>query len=407
MSVARIQTTRRTIGVDTRIAWVLAGAALFGAAWGSNQFTPMLLVYRQQLGLATGTLEAMFGFYALGLIPGLLIAGPLSDARGRRPVVLASAVLSLAGTLSLVIAGDTLALLFAGRFLIGLGSGAAFGAGTAWLRELSRPPFGDVTDHSAARRGAVAMTVGFAVGPLVSGVLAQWAPDPDVVPYLPHVVLMLAVLALVPAAPETVARGRGGGAIARALPSLRHPRFRRVVAPMAPWVFAAPAVAFALLPSVVGAAHAADGIALTAVVAMVAAMAGVLVQPVARHLDANGTGSRAATLGLSVIVVGLALSAFTAHEHHVWLLVPSATVLGMGYGLCLVAGLVEVQRLAHPEALAGLTAIYYVLTYLGFAAPYVLTLAAGLASYTTLLLITAGLALLTAVWVRLQDRPAR
>ena len=230
--------TRRALGVDTRTAWPLAGAALFGAAWGSNQFTPMLLVYRQQLGLATGTLEAMFGFYALGLIPGLLIAGPLSDARGRRPVVLASAVLSLAGTLSLVMAGDTLALLFAGRFLIGLGSGAAFGAGTAWLRELSRPPFGNVTDHSAARRGAVAMTVGFAVGPLVSGVLAQWAPDPGVIPYLPHVVLMLAVLALVPAAPETVARG-GGGAIPRALPSLRHLRFRRVVAPMAPWVFAA------------------------------------------------------------------------------------------------------------------------------------------------------------------------
>jgi MFS family permease len=398
--------TRRALGVDTRSAWPLAAAALFGAAWGSNQFTPMLLVYRQQLGLATGTLEAMFGFYALGLIPGLLIAGPLSDARGRRPVVLASAVLSLAGTLSLVVAGDTLALLFAGRFLIGLGSGAAFGAGTAWLRELSRPPFGNVTDHSAARRGAVAMTVGFAVGPLVSGVLAQWAPDPGVIPYLPHVVLMLAVLALVPAAPETVARG-GGGAIARALPSLSHPRFRRVVAPMAPWVFAAPAVAFALLPSVVGAAHATDGIALTAVVATVAAMAGVLVQPVARRLDANGTGSRAATVGLSVMVVGLALSAFTAHEHHVWLLVPSATVLGMGYGLCLVAGLVEVQRLAHPEALAGLTAIFYVLTYLGFAAPYVLTLAAGLASYTTLLLITAGLALLTAMWVRLQDRPVR
>ncbi len=333
MSVARIQITRSALGVDTRNAWLRAGAVLFGAAWGSNQFTPMLVVYRQQLGLATGTLEAMFGFYALGLIPGLLIAGPLSDARGRRPVVLASAALSLAGTLVLVTAGDALALLLAGRFLIGLGSGAAFGAGTAWLRELSRPPFGDVTDHSAARRGAMAITLGFAVGPLVAGVLAQWAPDPGVVPYLPHVALMLAVLALVPAAPETVARG-GDGTIARALPTLRDPRFRKVVAPMAPWVFAAPAVAFALLPSVVGAARATDGIALTAVVATVAAMAGVLVQPVARRLDANAAGNRAATLGLTVIVVGLALSAFTAHEHHVpAALVPSSTVLGMGYGL--------------------------------------------------------------------------
>lgn len=393
------------IGNAARTNWVRAGAALFGAAWGSNQFTPMLLIYRRQLGLSTGTLEALFGVYALGLIPGLLIAGPLSDARGRRPVILASAALSLAGTLALVVADHALTPLFVGRFLTGLGSGAAFGAGTAWLRELSRPPFGDATDHAAARRGAVMMTVGFAAGPLVSGLLAQWAPDAAVVPYLPHALLMLVVLVMISGAPETVTRA-GGGAIRRALPGLREPRFYKVVAPMAPWVFGAPAIAFALLPSIVGAAHASDGIALTAVVAMVTAMAGVLIQPVARRLDAHAAGNRAATLGLSVMVAGLTLSAFTAHAQHTWLLLPSSIVLGMGYGLCLVAGLVEVQRLAHPEALAGLTAIYYVLTYIGFAAPYVLALAAHLTGYPTLLLITAGLALATALWLRLQGRQA-
>jgi MFS family permease len=403
MSAAGIQVRVRSVGATARTDWVRAGAALFGAAWGSNQFTPMLLVYHGQLGLSMGTLEALFGVYALGLIPGLLIAGPVSDAWGRRPVVMASVALSLLGTLSLVVAGEGVELLYVGRFLTGLGSGAAFGAGTAWLRELSRPPFGDATDHGAARRGVVAMTVGFAAGPLVSGLLAQWVADPRVIPYLPHLVLLLAVLAVVPGAPETVARG-GGGAIGRALPSLRDPRFYRVVAPMAPWVFAAPAVAFALLPSVAGAAHATDGIALTAVVAMAAALAGVLIQPVARRLDAHAAGNRAATVGLAVIVAGLLLGAVTAHAHHPWLLVPNSIVLGVGYGLCLVAGLVEVQRLAHPEALAGLTAIYYVLTYLGFAAPFLLALAAHLTGYATLLLITAALALVTALWVELQGR---
>ncbi|MGZ4273488.1 MAG: MFS transporter [Solirubrobacteraceae bacterium] len=403
MGVARMQVRGEVFAAAARPAWVRAGAALLGAAWGSNQFTPMLLVYRQRLGLHTGTLEAMFGLYALGLIPGLLIAGPLSDARGRRPLVLASAALSLAGTVALMLSGRALAPLFAGRFLIGVGAGAAFGAGTAWLRELSRPPYGSASDHDAARRGAVAMTMGFALGPLVSGLLAQWAPDPGVVPYLPHVLVMLTVLGLVSGAPETVARA-GGTAIRRALPSLRHPRFLRVVAPMAPWVFAAPAVAFALLPSVVGAARATDGIALTAAVAVAASLAGVFVQSVARRLDRHSHDNRAATLGLGVMVIGLALSAFTVHEHRTWMLVPSSVVLGMGYGLCLVAGLVEVQRLAHPEALAGLTAIFYVITYLGFAVPYLLALAAHFTGYVTLLLITAGLALATAAWVRLQAR---
>jgi uncharacterized membrane protein len=90
----------------------------------------------------------------------------------------------------------------------------------------------------------------------------------------------------------------------------------------------------------------------------------------------------------------------TAHQRENWLLVPTAILLGGAYGLLLVAGLVEVQRLAHQRALAGLTAIYYALAYLGFASPYLFALAANLASYAVLLLIASGLAVLTAVMVR-------
>lgn len=44
----------------------------------------------------------------------------------------------------------------------------------------------------------------------------------------------------------------------------------------------------------------------------------------------------------------------------------------------------------------GLTAAYYALTYLGFAAPYLLALASHVASYPVLLSIAAALALSTA-----------
>ncbi len=56
----------------------------------------------------------------------------------------------------------------------------------------------------------------------------------------------------------------------------------------------------------------------------------------------------------------------------------------------------EVQRIAEDLALAGLTAAFYALTYLGFAAPYLLARAAHLTSYTILFLASAGLALATA-----------
>jgi MFS family permease len=115
-----------------RQVWVPAAAVLVGTGWGSNQVTPMLLVYGQHLGLSGGTVEAMFGVYALGLIPGLLLAGPLSDARGRRRLAIAAASLSLAASVALVAGEHTVALLFLGRLLAGVSSGAAFGAATAW-----------------------------------------------------------------------------------------------------------------------------------------------------------------------------------------------------------------------------------------------------------------------------------
>lgn len=375
--------------------WLPAALVLTGTGWGSNQITPLLLVYQRTLALSTGAVAAMFGIYALGLIPGLLVAGPVSDVRGRRFVVIPAVVLSLLASAALIAGGHQAGLLFAGRLLAGVSSGAAFGAGTAWVRELSLPPHGLAADHTAARRAAIAMTLGFALGPLVAGILAQWAPDPAVVPYLPHLVLMALTLLAVRGTPETITRSRQATVI-RAVPEVRSARFTVGVVVMAPWVFAAPAIAFALLPSIAGADRAANGIGLVAADTTVCALAGVLVQPLARRLEASPAGSRAATTGLLVLVAGLALSAATAQLKYLWLLVPCAVVLGAAYGLCLVAGLVEIQRLADPGHLAGLTAIYYTLTYTGFAVPYILAMANRLASYPALLWATAALALLTA-----------
>lgn len=380
--------------------WLPVALLLTGVGWGSNQITPMLLVYQRTLSLSTGTVEAMFGVYALGLIPGLLVTGPLSDARGRRVVVIPAAALSLLASVALAAGGHSPWLLFVGRFLAGVSSGAAFGAATAWVRELSRPPYGDVGDHVAARRAALSMTLGFALGPLVAGVLAQWSPDPLLVAYLPHLLLMAVVLTAIGASPETVTT-RHRPSLIRRVPTFDRSRFRRVVAPMAPWVFAAPAVAFALLPSVLGAARATDGTAIVAAVTALCALAGVAVQPLARRLDARSEVSRAAPVGLIVLAAGLALSAAAAAVDRLWLLFPCAAVLGAAYGLCLVAGLVQVQRLAPADSLARLTAVFYVITYVGFAAPYVLALAAHLVGYPTLLSATAGLALLTAAAVYL------
>src|SRR5262249_30736038 len=151
--------------------------------------------------------------------------------------------------------------------------GAAFSAGTAWLRELSFLAPGNADSARTARRAAFAMTTGFAVGPLVSGLLAQWGPASRVLPYLPHVAFMVATLfASARLAPETITRRRrlslGAG-----LPAGRsRRRFWRSVAVIAPWVFAAPTVAFAFLPAAIGADRLTGGVAVTGAVTTLTAL---------------------------------------------------------------------------------------------------------------------------------------
>jgi hypothetical protein len=383
-------------------AWRPVAGTLLGVGWGANQFTPLLLVYRSSLHLGSATLEAIFGVYALGLIPGLLLGGPLADRFGRRRVVRAVALLSPLASAVLMLGVESSGPLFAGRLLAGLVSGAVFSAGAAWLKELSAPPYDHAPPGTGARRAAISMTLGFGLGPLVAGTLAQWVPGAAVIPYLAHLLVMAMVLPPLWRVPETLpaeqvaAAAAGPSTWARLrVPRATHPRFLRVVAPMAPWVFAAPAVAIAFLPTLVTEQAHGYAVAFSAAVTGLVALAGVLVQPAARRLDRAG-GVRGAVTGLGVASAGMALAALAASDRQPLLVVVAALALGAAYGLCLVAGLLEVQRLAGPDDLASLTAVYYALTYLGFAAPYLLASAAKLLAVPWLLLAAAMLALLTA-----------
>ncbi|MCW2988461.1 MAG: major facilitator superfamily multidrug resistance protein, partial [Solirubrobacterales bacterium] len=239
---------------DSRRGWLPVGFAMLVVGWGANQFSPMLLVYRAQLGLSSGELALLFALYALGLIPGLLIGGPASDRHGRRVLVLPFVALSPLASLLLVLAHHSPAGLGVARLLAGVCSGVVFAAAGAWVQELST----DASPGAASRRAAVSLSLGFGIGPLVAALIAQWAPDPLVVPYLPQIALGLLSFVLVLAVPETAAIGGRKGPLLRLPSTAVLPRFRRVVAPVAPWVFGSAALAFVVLPAQVSSVHSAS-----------------------------------------------------------------------------------------------------------------------------------------------------
>jgi MFS family permease len=382
--------------------WTRVATVMFGVGWGANQFSSLLLAYRLHRGVSESTADALFGVYALGLIPALLLIGPISDQCGRRRIVRGAGVLSAAASLALIAGAHSLGMLYLGRFLAGVCSGAAFAAGTAWIKELSVAPYDPLAGEQAgARRAAIGLTAGFGLGPLAAGLLAQWGPDPLLTAYLPHLAVMVIALVTLIGAPETVSSDARRVSLAGTLrvPSAGHDRFRGIVAPAAPWVFAAPSIAFAVLPGLVAHQTGSYQVAFAAVVAGLTLGVGILIQPLARRLDRTGD-VRGLVGGLLAVSAGTLLGAVAGQAESWPLVLPAAALLGGGYGLCIVSGLLETQRLASREDLASLTAIYYALTYVGFAVPIILAEFERIATAPVLLLLTAALAAVSAGQVR-------
>jgi MFS family permease len=366
---------------------------LFGVGWGANQFSSLLGSYRSALGLSESTTALLFGIYALGLVPGLLLGGPAADRWGRGRVLLPAALASAAATV-LIIAGFWVqATLFAGRFMAGVATGGVLAAGTAWMKELSSAPYDpDARPSAGAQRAGLAISAGFGCGPLFAAVIAQWVPLPLVTAYLPHLAIMMVALPLVSGLPETVPPR--SGRMPLRVRSAAGPEFTRVVAPLAPWVFAAASVALAVLPGVVAPSIGRLGTLFAGITAGVTLGCGVLVQPSARRLGRRSPLT-VAGVGLLAVAAGMALSAVVTVTQSPALVLLAAAVLGSGYGLCLVFGLTEVARIADRGELAGLTAVFYALTYVGFAAPYVIALLTLVTRREYVLLGAAVLALLT------------
>ncbi|WP_219416887.1 MFS transporter [Pseudonocardia nigra] len=381
--------------------WTRVAAGLFAIGYGANQFSPLMVAYREQGHFSALTVAAFFGVYAAGLAPGLLIGGPASDRRGRRLLlpalvvsVPASAVLALGA-----VPGVSEPALYVGRFLFGVVTGIAMAVGTTWVKELSQAPFDPSADPGAgARRAALALSAGFGVGPLVAGVLAQWGPLPLELPYFVHIALTVPIVLALLRVPETRPPRASTRPLRADLRIALPPRFRRVVAPMAPWVFGAPALSFAVQPAALGPRIAGVGLIYATLLTTLTLGTGVAIQSPARRMDRRSP-VLTARVGLAAITAGVLLAALAAGVGSPVVAAGAAVVLGAAYGLCLVAGLLEVQRMAEPEHLAGLTAVYYVLTYVGFVIPVVLAALTGLAGYPALLLGVAALAVVSLVTV--------
>lgn len=342
---------------------------MFVVAFGANLFAPLLPAYRMVDSLNQSQVTFLFAIYVAGLIPALLIGGPISDRIGRRAVIRPALITAAVGSLVLLTGvWFEFVSLMVGRLIIGISMGMVMAAGASWIKEIA-----PVAPQISARRATIALSAGFSLGPLASGLVAEFAPRPDVIPYLVHLALLLIIAPLTWNASGGLPPEDASHASSRYFsPAILSPRFLWAVAAWAPWVFGSACTSFVVLPTIADSRY---PIAFAGLIACITMGTGVLVQPLATRISSSSF-IPPAIFGLGLTTVGLFLSIVVAQTQNVWSVFPAALALGAAYGVMMVSGLQEVQIIAPPAELGAATAIYYSLTYVGFFAPFVISYAA-------------------------------
>lgn len=375
------------MGYPSRRGFISVLAVLLSTGWAANHFASLIPVLRVDEGLSHAVLDGVFGIYALGLLPGLLTGGALSDRVGRAVVVLPGALIASLGTVILLLWHDAPGLMV-GRLVVGIGAGLAIGAGTAWAA--------DLRGKSGTVMAGVVLTSGFALGPLFSGLLAQFAAFPLATPFVVSAVLSVGSVAAAAVWSRTPAPTKA--ATFTQVPDRAERSGTDVkgallwALPLAPWVFASATVSFVTMTARLGDRY--SGPLLPGFAAALTLGAGILVQTAARH---RNWGPQAGTVGAALAALGYLLVAVGGARPALGLFIVCALVLGTAYGLCLREGLLDLESLAPPASRGALTGIFYVGTYLGFGLPVLLVVIEPTMGPSLPLVILAAVAAVVAV----------
>ncbi len=157
-------TAPRVVVPATLLAMLVAGLGMVGP-FAIDSFFPAFPTMARVLDATAAEMQLTLSAYLLGFALMSLVHGPLSDALGRRPIVLVNlwifAIANVGAALS-----TSLETMVAWRLLQGLAGGAGTIIGRAIVR--------DCLDGVAAQRLMSRITLIFLIGPAIAPVIGGW-----------------------------------------------------------------------------------------------------------------------------------------------------------------------------------------------------------------------------------------
>lgn len=344
-----------------RFGFAFLAYAFAAVMMGTTLPTPMYALYADRMHFAVLTTTVIFSTYAVGVLAALLMFGRWSDAVGRRPVLLAGAAFALISAVVFLIADDV-PLLLLGRLLSGLSAGIFTGTATAAIVEAA--PAGQ-RDRATAI-ATVANIGGLGAGPLVAGLLVQYAPHPLQLSFVVHIVLVVLAAGAVLVAPETSSRTGRIGFQRLSIP----PEVRSVFLTAATAAFAGFAVTglfMAVVPTFVKSVIGIDNHAVAGAVAGSIFAASAVAQLLSRRI----TPQRAVAIGCAILVAGMVILAVALANSSLYVLLAAALVAGVGQGISFSRGLAAISERVPADRRAEVSSTYFVVAYVAISLPVV------------------------------------
>lgn len=334
---------------------------------GTALASPLYPLYQAAWQLQTSDITLVYAIYMAGALLSLLTLGSLSDRYGFVRVLRLGLILVTAGSLLSACAWNYTSFAVA-RFLVGMASGMITTSASIGLTQLNNR--GDL-QHAAAIT-SLTIAFGFGLGPILGGLMAQWAPHPLLTAYLPPLVLgVLAIVALGQVGRQIPRPAADAASPAASwLPQITLPaaplRHRYLLASMCAFLaFGMFSLFASLAPSFMATmvpwhGPAVSGLALGLILLLSAGF---------QFLARSMTSRWCALAGLSALGISLLVLLLNTWLNSSLLFVLSVLGTALGHGLCNIGGMSLVNRVADDRNRSGLIATYLVIGYIGSMLP--------------------------------------
>ncbi|KAB7665072.1 MFS transporter [Bacillus sp. B1-b2] len=357
-----IQVLQQQKTLSRKASYWFVACSLFLTLFGTNIPASLYSLYRVEWGLTSGMISLVFAIYAFTVIPAIIIAGQLSDQIGRKKVIIPGIFFSLVGTACFTIANG-IEMLLIGRLFQGLSVGILNGVAVAALTELDDRR----NTKKTALICALAVTLGNALGPILSGLLGDFAPIPLRLSYYVHLLLIIPCFFALFFLNENIR------------PGLKPVQLKKPYVPKAivkPFIVASftsflawsiISMFMSIIPSNLSSFTELNSLTISGIVVALGLIAAAANQILLKQLSLK----KLMTVGYVFLALGLFLLVITIYAQSLTLLLLSAVLIGAGNGPAYAGSLALVNEVAPTQMKGNIVSFFFVITYLGVSLPVI------------------------------------